>query len=159
MAKKRIQNKLQRDKTPLAKELLTNESLITEANKDLRAKLDEEMTKHDTFLYERMKMAEDFKRKTAKKDEDTEFVAKQDEQLVELKRLIEEEDAKFKEQDAEMDKAKKLNRYEENKARDLQQKQAALKAKLQFIEDTYDYKGKVKEVNVEVFNNMRKMNE
>jgi len=48
---------------------------------------------------------------------------------------------------------------EMQKSRDLAQKHAALKAKLQFIEETYDYKGNVKEIRPELFNNVKKSNE
>jgi hypothetical protein len=39
--------------------------------------------------------------------------------------------------------AKKVNKYEDDKARDLNKKNAALTAKLEFIEQGYDYKGNV----------------
>lgn len=76
-------------------------------------------------------------------NEDKEVVADQDAKLAELRALIDEEQKLCDEQSADLEKAKKLNRFEEMKSRDLQQKNAALTAKLEFIEQGYDYKGNV----------------
>lgn len=51
---------------------------------------------------------------------DKEVVADQDAKLAELKALIDEEQKLCDEQSADLEKAKKLNRFEEAKSRDLQ---------------------------------------
>lgn len=47
VAMKRLQNKLQRDKTQEAKELLAQDDMLTHANEDVANKLREEKEKHD----------------------------------------------------------------------------------------------------------------
>jgi hypothetical protein len=143
IAAKRLQNKLQRDKTQEAKELLTQEELIIIANEDLEHKLQDEKKKFEDLLSGRQDIEEKLKRRTTTMTEDKVAVADQDAKLAELKALIDEEQKLCDEQSADLEKAKKLNKYEEAKSRDLQQKNAALTAKLEFIEQGYDYKGNV----------------
>lgn len=75
MAAKRIQQRLNRDKTQQVKDLLAQEEQITQANEDLKNKLAEEKAKHEKMLSERQDKAEAFKRKTEKKKDDTDVVA------------------------------------------------------------------------------------
>jgi hypothetical protein len=52
----------------------------------------------------------------------------------------------------------KKNRFEEAKSRDLNQKYAALAAKLEFIEKGYDYKGNVQGIQLEVLKEVMQKN-
>ena len=120
IAAKRLQNKLQRDKTQEAKELLTQEELIIIANEDLDHKLLDEKKKFEDLLSGRQDIEEKLKRRTLKMNDDKEVVTDQDAKLAELKALIDEEQKLCDEQSADLEKAKKLNRFEEAKSRDLQ---------------------------------------
>lgn len=57
------------------------------------------------------------------------------------------------------DEAKKLNKIEEDKHRDLNQKFAALSAQLEFIEKGYDSYSSVKGINLEVFRSIMQTNQ
>lgn len=74
IAAKRLQNKLQRDKTQEAKELLAQEELIILANEDLENKLRDEKKKFEDLLSGRQDIEEKLKRRTAKMIEDKEAV-------------------------------------------------------------------------------------
>lgn len=71
---------------------------------------------------------------------DKEVVAEQDIQIAKLRALIDEQQSLCDDQTAELEKAKKINRFEEDRSRDMNQKNASLTAKLDFIEQGYDYK-------------------
>ena len=83
--------------------------------------------------------------------EDKQVVEESDQKLLELKTLIDEQQKVFDEMNKDLEKAKKLQRFEDERSRDLQQKNASLQAKLEFIEQGYDYKGNVQGMNLEVF--------
>ncbi len=121
------------------KDLLTKDETIKIANDDLAEKLKAEVTKFEKLLHEKQDLLEYNKRKTEKKNADLEVIKDQDQKLSELKALIEEEQKRFDEQAKELDTAKKLQLGEEAKSRDLNQKQAALSAKLKYIEEHYDH--------------------
>lgn len=91
VAAKRLQTKLNRDKTQEAKELLAEEAQIQVYFDDVKNKLDDEKKKLDDLLAGRQEIQEKLKRKTAKKDEDAAEVEKQEARLAELRALIEEE--------------------------------------------------------------------
>ena len=159
VAAKRLQTKLNRDKTQEAKELLAEEAQIQVYFDDVKNKLDDEKKKFDELLAGRQEIEEKLRRRTAKKDEDTAVVAEQDAKLAELKALIEEEQKTLDEQTAALDLARKTNKVEESHSRDLNQKNAALTAKLQHIEQFYDYKEKVQGIPLDVFAQVMKTNQ
>ena len=127
------------------------EDLITIANEDLENKLNEEKQKFDSLLNGRQDIEEKLKRRQAKMVEDKQVVEESDQKLLELKTLIDEQQKVFDEMNKDLEKAKKLQRFEDERSRDLQQKNASLQAKLEFIEQGYDYKGNVQGMNLEVF--------
>lgn len=158
-AHKRIMQKLEREKTDEKKKLQTELQMLDESNADAKGKLDEEERKHDQLLFDRMTLQENFERKTAKKKEDLEVVAEQDENILQLKQKIEEEQAKDNEQSEELKKAEKLNKLEETRSRDFQQKSAALKSKLEFIMTHYEYRAQVMGIREDVLTKVIKRNE
>lgn len=156
---KKIQQKLEREKSDEKKKLQTEMQMLDESNAEAKTKLHEEIRKHEQLLSDRQSLEENFKRKTEKKAEDTEVGEEQDAKILELKQLIEDEQVKDNEQTEESKKAEKLNKIEENKARDLAQLSAALKAKLSYIMNTYDYKQCVMSVREDVLTKVIKRNE
>ena len=78
--------------------------------------------------------------------------------MAELKALIEAQELKASENTLALEKAQRLNNYEEQRSRELIQRESALCAKLEYIEKGYDYKSKVKSVNTEVFRQLMTMN-
>ena len=91
-------------------------------------------------------------------EDDKQAIEVQDAKLQELKALIEEEQKKFDEQNEQLGEEMKKNRFEEAKSRDLNQKYAALAAKLEFIEKGYDYKGNVQGIQLEVLKEVMQKN-
>ena len=156
---KRLQNKLQRDKTQEAKELLAQDDMLTHANEDVANKLREEKEKHDSLLAGSLEIDEKVKLKKHKMEEDIKIVETQDNKLAELLALIAVEQKICDEQGLANDEAKKLNKIEEDKHRDLNQKFAALSAQLEFIEKGYDSYSSVKGINLEVFRSIMQTNQ
>lgn len=117
-----MKSNLEKNKSQETKELIANEELVIQANDDIKQKLKDEEEKHWKFINERMKLDEDFKRKTAQKEDDTTFSDEQDKILAELKEKIDEAQKTFEEQNTALDEQKKLNKLEEKKQRDYQMK-------------------------------------
>ena len=90
MQANRIQNKLQRDKTAEAKELLFKEETINALNDDLNNKLRDEKAKFDKLLDERINLEEKIKRRKAKFEEDKLVITDQDSKIKEIQDLIKE---------------------------------------------------------------------
>lgn len=133
--------------------------MIIIANEDLSNKLKDEKKKFEDLLSGRQDIEEKIKRKTEKMNDDKLVVADQESKLAELRSLIDAEQAVYDEQSAELDLAKKQNKFEEMRSRDLSKKFAALTAKLDFIEQGYDYKGNVQGMNLEVFRQLMQTNQ
>lgn len=89
VANKRLQSKLQRDKTQEAKELLAQDDMLSRANEDVAVKLREEKDKYDNLLAGRIEIDKKVKLRTKKMAEDVKAVELQDAKLAELKALIE----------------------------------------------------------------------
>ena len=93
IANKRLQNKLNREKSAEIKELLANEEMIKATNDDISNKFRAEKENYDQLLKDKMEIEEKLKRLTEDFKEDTQVVADQDALLAELKRQIEAEQA------------------------------------------------------------------
>lgn len=119
IALKRLQNKLQRDKTQEAKELLAQEEIIIAANDDLESKLREERNKFDMLLSGRQDIEEKLKRTGEKMAEDKVVLSEQDAKTAELKQRIDEEQKLFDDMNQELTRQKKIALREEERARDL----------------------------------------
>jgi outer membrane murein-binding lipoprotein Lpp len=153
MAKKLTSNTNQDYKQKvIALESLENEIQETEK------RMMESKAKHDSMLAGRQLIQEQFKRKTEQMEEDKEIIKLQDDKIAELKALIEAQELKASENGLALEKAHRLSNYEEQRSRELIQRESALSAKLEYIEKGYDYKSKVKSVNTEVFRQLMAMN-
>jgi len=75
-----------------------------------------------------------------------------------LKSLIEADEKICAEQGLAIDEAKKINKQEEDKNREFNQRFAALTAQLSFIEENYDSKTQVKGMSLEVFKTILETN-
>ena len=93
IANKRLQNKLNREKSAEIKELLANEEMIKATNDDISNKFRAEKENYDQLLKDKMEIEEKLKRLTEDFKEDTQVVTDQDALLAELKRQIEAEQA------------------------------------------------------------------
>lgn len=81
------------------------------ANDDLLTKLAEEKAKFDHLLSGRQDIEEQLKRKQARMLVDKEVVSDQDLKLAELKALIDEEQRLHDDQSAQLELARKLNKF------------------------------------------------
>lgn len=107
--------------------------MLSRANEEVSTKLREEREKYDTLMSGRMEIDKKVKLKTKKMAEDVRVVEIQDQKLAELKELIEADERICAEQNFAMDEAKKTNKQEEDRNRELNQRFAALTAQLSFI--------------------------
>lgn len=91
IANKRLQNKLNREKSAEVKELLANDEMIKATNEDIQNKLRAEKDNYDNLLRDKMELEERLARLKVVFEIDTEAVAEQDELLANLKAEIEKE--------------------------------------------------------------------
>ena len=104
IANKRLQNKLNREKSAEIKELLANEEMIKATNDDIANKFRAEKENYDQLLKDKMEIEEKLKRLKEDFKEDTEVVTDQDALLAELKKQIEAEQADVDELQESVDK-------------------------------------------------------
>jgi uncharacterized protein (DUF2132 family) len=90
---------------------------------------------------------------------DKKFAEEQDKLLEELKAQIAAEQATNDELNEKLKDAKTKNKLATQKNRDWMQTNVALKSKLKFIMETYDYKDRVEAIETEIFSKVKKMNE
>ena len=90
---------------------------------------------------------------------DKKFAEEQDKLLEELKAQIAAEQATNDELNEKLKDAKTKNKLATQKNRDWMQTNVALKSKLKFIMETYDYKNRVEAIETEIFSKVKKMNE
>jgi hypothetical protein len=133
--------------------------MLKQQNEEMRNKLQEEKEKYEKFLYERMKLDELARRQKEKMEADKKFAEEQDKLLEELKANIAAEQAINDEQNEKLKEAKLKNKQALQKNRDWNQTNVALKSKLKFIMDTYDYKDRVEAIETEIFKKVKKTNE
>lgn len=132
--------------------------MLSRANEDVSNKLREEKEKYDNLLAGRIEIDEKVLLKRNKMEEDMKIVEAQDAKLAELKSLIEADEKICAEQGLAIDEAKKINKLEEDKNREFNQRFAALTAQLSFIEENYDSKTQVKGMSLEVFKTILETN-
>lgn len=132
--------------------------MLSRANEEVANKLREEKEKYDNLLAGRIEIDEKVSLKKNKMEEDVKAVEIQDAKLAELKSLIEADEKICAEQGLAIDEAKKINKQEEDKNREFNQRFAALTAQLSFIEENYDSKTQVKGMSLEVFKTILETN-
>lgn len=130
---------------------MAQDDSVSRNNEEVSLKLREERDKYDTLQAGKIEINEKLRLKTEKKVEDENVVAAQDAKLKELKELIEADEKLSSEQTLAIDEAKKINKTEEERNRELNQRFAALTAQLTFIEENYDSKSTVKGMSMDTF--------
>lgn len=158
LAAKRLQQRLNRDKSAETKELLAQEEMLILSLEDLNSKLDEESKKYSQLVHEKIILEEKLKLKRLQLNEDSEKVETQQAVLDENKKSNDEQSATLDEMSAELEQEKKTKLREEARNRDLQLKLVALGQQLQFIEQNYDYKGNVSNMNLDTLGKVVKSN-
>ena len=141
---KRLLAKLQRDKNPEIKDLIAKEEAQTDVNEDFSNKFRVEREKHDTLLDELVQLKENLKLTHEKFEKTEEKIKVQTDDITALKEKI---DGKQKEVNARLkvvEEARKVNLAEKEKNRKLQKVNNALRTKLEFIEQKYDYTSNAK---------------
>jgi hypothetical protein len=132
--------------------------MVSRNNEEVSSKLREEREKYDTLLAGRIEIDEKLRLKVEKKAEDESVVTAQELKLKELKELIEADEKLSSEQNLAIEEARKINKLEEDRNRELNQRFAALTAQLSFIEENYDSKSAVKGVSLDVFKTVLETN-
>lgn len=159
LAQKRIQTKLNRDKNVEVKELIAQEETAVQHNQELVSKLGDEKKKYESLLDEKLEIDEKLIISTKAFEETKEKIIAQDKVIEEFKAKIEAQTKVTDELTHKIDEEKKINRVEEEKFRKLAQMNAALKAKLQFIESKYDFTTNVNVLNSDDFKSLMNTNE
>lgn len=151
IAAKRLQAKLNRDKNVEVKELIAQEETATQHNQELQAKLEEEKKKYEGLLDEKLELDE----KLDKVGKQLEFykakIVDQTELINKLKADIEVQQQRTDDLNAHVEDERKVNKIEEERYRKLGQMNAALKAKLKFIQSNYDFTSNVNVLNTDDF--------
>ena len=109
-------------------------------------------------MRDKLELDEQFKRKAEALDIDTDVVDEQDKLLAELKRQVEAEQAAVDVLEDSVTEAKIMNREQEDRHRRVEQENTALQAKLEFIEENYDYTSTAETMNMDIFNQIIRSN-
>lgn len=88
VANKRLQQKLQREKSQTLKNLLADEEMTKQYEEEMSLKLRSEMESFDKLHAEKLLLCERLARKKKDLDDDTEVVSAQEEEIKRLKELI-----------------------------------------------------------------------
>lgn len=155
---KRLIAKLQRDKNPDIKDLIVKEETQQELNDDFGNKCREETDKHSELLDKLIEIREELRLKKLLFEE-TKFSNDQtDAQLAELKTVNDTKQADVNARVKRVEEARKTNLFEEERNRKLNKIHAAHKAKLNFIEESYDYTSQAKAMSVNDFRELMESN-
>ena len=153
--RKRLINRLKRELSEKVKDLMANLELVQENNKEIEQKLQTEIEGYDKLLKEKMYAEYDLELKTAELKEDTEIVKEQEDLIKQLDEAIAKEQAEVEALTTKVDKARIVNRKEDDDFREIILKQTSLRAKKDFIETEYEgYTTNVDEMGVQVFKNI-----
>ena len=151
IAAKRLQAKLNKDKNVEVKELIAQEETATQHNQELQAKLEEEKKKYDGLLDEKLELDEKLDKTIKSLEFYKEKIHVQTEQIQKLKAEIEVQQRKTDDLSAHVENERKINKIEEERYRKLGQMNAALNAKLKFIQTKYDFTSNVNVLNTDDF--------
>ena len=151
---KRLIAKLQRDKNPEIKELIIKEEQQQEANEDFSNKLRQEVEKHDQLLDELTQLKENLKLTKVKFEETKANIEVQDIDLKNLSETITQKQTEANQQIKTVEEARKVNAVEMDKNLKFAKANAALRAKLDFIESKYDYSTTAKQLSIEDFKDL-----
>ena len=150
---------MQRNKNIEVKELLQHKESAENHNRELTTKLADEKANHDKLLHDKLELDEQMEANTRLEKELQGKNAQTTEVLVQLKAKIDEQTKGTDELAAKVEEAKRLNKTEEEKYRRLVQQNAALKAKLEFIESKYDFTSNVNILKSDDFQQLMSTNE
>lgn len=155
---KRLLAKIQRDKNPDIKDLIAKEEAQNETNEDFTNKFRDEKNKLDGLIEETVQLEEKLRQKKADFEETQKNIEEQTKELNELKTTITDKQDAVNEKLKKVGEAHKLNLDEEEKNRKYAKANAALKAKLEFIEANYDYTSSAKNMTLEDFKDLMNSN-
>ena len=159
IAAKRLQAKLNRDKNVEVKELIAQEETAVAHNNELFAKLEEEKKKYEGLLDEKLEVDERLLLATKAFEETKVKLHDQEEVITKLRAQIEAQQKVTEELAAKVEEEKKVNKIEEERFRKLAQMNAALRAKLDFIQQKYDFTTNVSVLNSDDFKSLMTSNE
>ena len=155
---KRLLAKLQRDKNPEIKDLISKEEQQQEINEDFSNKFREEREKHDGLLDELVQLKENLKLTKEKFAVTTKNIEVQDAEIKNLNDQITQKQTEVNNKLKLVEEARKVNVFENEKNRKYGKANAALKAKLNFIEEKYDYTSNAKNLSIEDFKELMQSN-
>ena len=155
---KRLQAKLNRDKTVQTKELLAQEETATQHNAEMEQKMKEEMIKYEGLLDEKMDVEETLKRTNETFENVREKLRDQYGVIDKLKGQIGAQQNVVDDIVSALEEESKVHKVEEERYRKLSQTNAALKAKLDFINSKFDIASNVNHLNSDDFKSLMTTN-
>ena len=141
------------------KELIAQEETAVAHNNELFAKLEEEKKKYEGLLDEKLEVDERLLLATKAFEETKVKLHDQEEVITKLRAQIEAQQKVTEELAAKVEEEKKVNKIEEERFRKLAQMNAALRAKLDFIQQKYDFTTNVSVLNSDDFKSLMTSNE
>lgn len=151
IAAKRLQAKLNRDKNADVKELIAKEETATQHNTELQQRLEEEKKKYEGLLDEKLEIDERLAITLKNLDFYKDKLLEQEDMIKDLKAKIDKQQGVADDLTAHVEDERKINKIEEERYRKLAQMNAALKAKLQFIQTKFDFTSNVNVLNTDDF--------
>ena len=155
---KRLIAKITRDKNQDVKDIIHNEEIQTEANQDFTQKLQEEKEKLDHFLDDIVELEEKMRLALLEDKINNEKIEVQKKETKELKDVIDTKQIEVNKKVKKVDEDRKVSNYEMEKFRKYSKANAALKAKLEFIESKYDYTSSAKNMSLDDFKELMSSN-
>lgn len=140
------------------KELIAQEETAIQHNQELIGKLEEEKKKYEGLLDEKLEIDEKLLQATRDLEDTKAKLAAQEIFIGELRAKIDAQSKITEDLNAKTEEEKKVNKVEEERFRKLAQTNAALKAKLEFIQSKYDFTTNVKVLNTDDFNSLMNSN-
>ena len=138
---------------------MAQEETAIQHNQELIGKLDEEKKKYETLLDEKLEIDERLIISTKAFEETKEKLKGQSEIIATLKAQIEVQSKITEDLSLKAEEEKKINKIEEEKFRKLAQMNAALKAKLEFIQSKYDFTTNVNVLQTDDFKTLMTSND
>lgn len=138
--------------------MIAKEEVQNETNEDFTNKFRDEKTKLDELIDETVEKTEQLRQMKEDLKETEANIKVQTDELNELKTTIADKQEAYNEKLKKVQEARKLNLFEEDKNRKFSKANAALKAKLDFIEANYDYTSSAKNMTLEDFKDLMSTN-
>jgi len=155
---KKLEARLNRDKHADVKERIAKQEQSAADIEEFTAKVEEEKRKFDELKKDRLDLEEKLKLTTSSLEEHKLMIEDQDKMLEELRAQIDTKKASVDTLNNQISTDAKINEKEEKDNRKLDKDSVALKAKLKFIQEKYDFNSNVRNLKPDEFTELENTN-